>query len=419
MFADTITQEDAFRGITSKILLEHFVKTRDADVTDESVGHFFARRLGKNMVDRVLSGVVHGIYAGDVYRLSMKSLFPGIFRLEKESGSLAAGFLQSFSEGPKIPLREANFAEIMRQPYPFNKDFKRNFRKASVFTFRHGVQQLVDRLVEHLRARHNVTFVTNTPVKSIDMDEGRVKIWIDGSEPVSHSHVISTLSPAHLRQALDKPGVGNYGLHGIGYAPTVMTVNFYFRTPNLHPPGFGYLIPLATPIEQNPERALGVVFDTSYSASSPNDEDILGPMQDTVSKRGTKLTVMLGGHYWDGWSAYPTEEEGLQMAKSLLKRHLNITEEPAASSVNLAKDCIPQYTVGYEDKLKNVHAELLDRFSGRLRVAGNWIRGVGVNDCLRSAWEVVKELRDERKTGLEAAIEDKQWVTVQPVQNRK
>lgn len=420
VFADTFTHEDAFRGILSKVLLEHFVKTRDADVTDESVGHFFRRRLGKKMVDQVLSAVIHGIYAGNVYRLSMKALFPGLFRLEKDCGSLTAGFLQSFSEGPKLPLREANFSEVMKQPYPFDKDFKRNFRKASVFTFRHGLQQLVDRLVERLRQKHNVTFVTNTPVKSIDLEDGQLKLWISGvKEPVSHTHAISTLSPVHLRTILDKRGVGNYGLHSIGYAPTVMTVNFYFRTPDLHPPGFGYLIPLATSIDQNPERALGVVFDTSYSASSPDDPDIIGPMQDTVSKRGTKLTVMLGGHYWDGWSAYPTEEEGLQMAKSVLRRHLNIKEEPAASAVNLAKDCIPQYTVGYEDKLKNVHSELLDRFSGRLRVAGNWIRGVGVNDCLRSAWEVARELRDERKTGLEAAVEDKQWVTVQPVRNRK
>lgn len=419
MMADTFTHEDAFRGLLSKILFEHFVKTRDSDVTDESIGHFFKRRLGKNMVDRVMSAVFHGIYAGDIYKLSMKSLFPSLFRLEGEAGSLTAGFLSSLTEGAKLPLREANFAELMRQPYPFDKNFKKNFRKASVFTFRHGLQQLVDRLEESLRGRHNVTFMTNSPIKSIDNGQGHVKVWVDGiSEPISHTHAISTLSPPHLRQALDKVGVGNYGLHSIGRAPTVMTVNLYFRTPDLHPPGFGYLIPLATSIEQNPERALGVVFDSSYSASSPDDEQIIGPMQDTVSKRGTKLTVMLGGHYWDGWSAYPSQEEGLQMALSLLKRHLQITEQPAASSVTLAKDCIPQYTVGYEDKLKNIHSELLDRFSGRLRVAGNWIRGVGVNDCLRSAWEVVRELRDDRKTGLEAAVEDKQWVTVQPVRSR-
>lgn len=420
MFADTFTHEDAFRGIISKILLEHFVKTRDSDVTDESVGHFFERRLGKKMVHNVLSAVVHGIYAGDVYRLSMKSLFPGLFRLEEEAGSLTAGFLKSFSEGPKLPLREANFSEIMRQPYPLDKEFKRNFRKASVFTFRNGLQQLVDKLISSLRERHNVTLLPNTAVTSVDYEDGRIKAWIPGTaEPVSHSHIISTLSPAHLRKVLDKRGVGNFGLHGIGYAPTVMTVNLYFRTPNLHPPGFGYLIPLATSLDQNPERALGVVFDTSYSASSPNDADIIGPLQDTVSNRGTKLTVMLGGHYWDGWSGYPSEEEGLQMAISVLRRHLGITEQPAASAVNLAKDCIPQYTVGYEDKLKNVHDELLDRFSGRLRVAGNWIRGVGVNDSLRSAWEVVRELRDERKTGLEVAVEDKKWVTVEPVPTRR
>ncbi|KAL1310832.1 hypothetical protein AAFC00_001068 [Neodothiora populina] len=420
VIGDSFVHEDAFRGLMSKILFEHFVRTRDSDVVDESVGHFFKRRLGKNMVDRVLSAVMHGIYAGDVYKLSMKALFSNLFRLEGESGSLTLGFLQSFGDGPKIPMREANFLELMQKPFPFDKQFKKNLMKSSVFTFRNGLQQLVDALKEDLRGRHNVTFLTNTPIKSIDNEGDAVKLWVDGTgEPATHTHVISSLSPKHLRQVLDKPGVGNYGLHSIGYAPTVMTVNLYFRTPNLHPPGFGYLIPLATSIEQNPERALGVVFDDGYSAATEDDGHIVGPMQDTVSNRGTKVTVMLGGHYWDAWNAYPSEEEGVEMALSVVQRHLGITEPPAATGVSLAKDCIPQYTVGYEDKLKNVHAELLDRFSGRLRVAGNWFRGVGVNDCLRSAWEVVRELRDERKTGLEVAVEDKNWVTVQPVQMKK
>ena len=166
-------------------------------------------------------------------------------------------------------------------------------------------------------------------------------------------------------------------------------------------------------MEQNPERALGVVFDTSYSPEpDATSEDHQGPAQDTVSSRGTKLTVMLGGHYWSGWPVFPSEDEGLQMAVSVLERHLNITEKPAAHMVNMQADCIPQYNVGHEKRIRSAHDKLLQDYKGRLRVAGNWVNGVGVNDCLRSAWDVVQELRDENKTGLEVVVEDKNYTRV-------
>jgi oxygen-dependent protoporphyrinogen oxidase len=185
---------------------------------------------------------------------------------------------------------------------------------------------------------------------------------------------------------------------------TVQTVNLYYSTPNLHPyQGFGYLIPQSVPFEQNPERALGVIFD-SYTAKG----------QDTV--HGTKLTIMLGGHWWDSWTSYPTPEEGLEMAKSVVERHLGITEEPAAHFVNLSKDCIPQYTVGYEDRLKDFKDEISQEFKGRLRVVGNQFNGVGVNDVVTGAWNVARGLRGTgwqgRSVGLDKVGDGSVWKRV-------
>lgn len=185
---------------------------------------------------------------------------------------------------------------------------------------------------------------------------------------------------------------------------TVMTINLYYPNPNLLPvEGFGYLIPRSIPFEQNPERGLGVIFDSSA---------IKG--QDTVS--GTKLTVMMGGHWWDGWQSYPTEEEGLEMAKSMLARHLNITDEPTAHFVNLAKDCIPQYTLGYQDRLAQFADKKSDEFKGRLRFVGSQFNGVGVNDCILGAWQVASEMKDGnwhgRGCGLDKVALGDQWVPV-------
>lgn len=207
------------------------------------------------------------------------------------------------------------------------------------------------------------------------------------------THVISTISGNALSQ-IAKPTAS---LHVLSQTPsvTVMVVNLYFANPSVLPArGFGYLLPRSLPFEQNPECALGVVFDSDATIG-----------QDEIP--GTKVTVMLGGHWWDEWADYPDEEQGASMAKAILKRHLGVSEEPQAVRVALQRDCIPQYTVGHHSRMAQAN-EALKIFQGRLRVAGNSYNGVGLNDCVRSAREVVMGLVDvsDVKTGLESFTEE-------------
>ena len=426
----TLLFEPAFNSLALRLPIEPWLHHRDYYLEDQSIGDFLARRFGPQVVDRVVSAVFHGIYAGDVYQLSANSLLSTQWRDELEQGSILEGVVKSMFEGPEFSARELAFLKTMKDLPPLPKDTSVRYARASVFTYRYGLQQLVEKLKEQLAANPNVQFLTNTQVTKLHKEEdGRLQVSSgrtaqssekDITTTAQHSHVISALSPAHLANLVPNASLA-YTLRSIP-AVTVMTVNLYFRTPYMHPPGFGYLIPLATPLEQNPERALGVVFDTSYSSdfgSETDTQDMYGPHQDTVSSRGTKLTVMLGGHYWSDWSGFPTEDEGLDMAKSLLRRHLGITEEPAAFAVNLQKDCIPQYTVGHEKRVRSTHQKLLDDYSGKLRIASNWARGVGVNDCLRSAWDIAQELDVEDKTGLEAVVEDSKFERVKAVRRKK
>ena len=183
---------------------------------------------------------------------------------------------------------------------------------------------------------------------------------------------------------------------------TVMVVNLYFRTPNILPiSGFGYLVPRSVPFAENPERALGVVFDSDAT-----------PGQDSAP--GTKLTIMLGGHWWNGWTGYPTSEEGIAMARAVLQRHLGVKEEPLFAQATLQKDCIPQYTVGHEERMIQLDQALRRRWDGNLLVAGNSYAGVGVNDCVRGALDVVLGLTEGRwKTGLERFTDEKTREKVQ------
>lgn len=442
----SVWTEPVFQGTTWAAITEIMKDTRGPNVQDESVGAFFSRRFTRNMVDRILSAVVHGIYAGDVWQLSAKSLFPVPWRDEVQAGSVFGGFIKNRAEGLEVTKNEAEYLQEMKK-FEWDALLKATLKDTVAFTFKDGLGMITDKLASYLMGSGNVEFKTSTPIESIAPAENKQSVLLTtkgSKETHEYAKVVSALSPGPLNQLLKNE---SGSLIPTMPSVTVMTVNLYYCTPDLNPPGFGYVIPQATSFENNPERALGVVFDTAYSPS-PKDVDMDNwhvdsadalkdareqgrlvnvndfawynlpdkpNIQDDVKERGTKLTVMLGGHYWDGWPAYPDEQEGLALAKTLLERHLGIKEEPEAWQVNLQHDCIPQYTLGHEQRLKTAHTNLWREYRGRLRVAGSWMMGVGVNDCLRSAWEVARSLRDGKDgTGLEH-VGTSEYVRLKPI----
>lgn len=100
------------------------------------------------------------------------------------------------------------------------------------------------------------------------------------------------------------------------------------------------------------------------------------------------------------------------MAQAVLKRHLGIEDTPAVVRVSLQENCIPQYTVGHEKRMRKAHEEIKDVFKGKLAVAGNAFTGVGMNDCVRAARDVVVKIKEgEAVTGLEEFVtpESARW----------
>lgn len=184
---------------------------------------------------------------------------------------------------------------------------------------------------------------------------------------------------------------------------TVMVVNlFYTNSSLLNVRGFGYLLPQSLPLDQNPELALGVIFD---SYATPGQDDV----------QGTKITVMLGGHWWDGRDDHPDEMQGARMAKAVLKRHLAIGEDPRVVKVTLQKDCIPQYHVGHHQRMIDISNDLKRNFKGRLRVVGSSYTGVGVNDCIRAAKNLVRNFHNGTgQTGLERFGAKEEWTWMMP-----
>lgn len=223
------------------------------------------------------------------------------------------------------------------------------------------------------------------------------------TDNILYDQIILTTGSGALLSDLALPRIHQFT---VPPSVTVGVVNLYFSNPNLLPvSGFGYLIPQSIPFDQNPELALGVVFDSDA-------------VQGQDSVLGTKLTVMLGGHWWNSFGSLPSEEQCLDMARTLLKRHLKIQDEPTATNVVVQKHCIPQYPVGYrKNVLVPIHEALLKEYQGRLKVCGSRFHGVGVSDCIRAAADIVESALGPEwrgKTGLERFAKAQEWATLEP-----
>ncbi|KFY92030.1 hypothetical protein V500_04351 [Pseudogymnoascus sp. VKM F-4518 (FW-2643)] len=387
----TFLTHPLFEGVPAALWAESNVPKRPDSLVDESIGGFLKRRFGRGakFVDNVVSAVLHGIYAGDVNQLSMRSLMPRIWEAEGKFGSLSMS-LGKNKYGPRektLSLDESG-EELLGQ------ELGRKAQEASIYTYRNGMQTLPDALAGVIKGARNADIRMATSVSGISRsaDGKSILVKTSNNQPAqSYSHVISTLPAHRLSHLVNIPA-----LSLIPYT-TVMVVNLYYTNPNLVPkPGFGYLIPQSVPFSQNPEFALGVVFD-SYATP------------DIVGAPGTKLTVMIGGHYWDGRSAaeLPTPEEGQQMAERVLARHLKITDKPDQVQAILHKNCIPQYTVGHHQRLQSVDEAIKRQFGGRFSVGGAWVDGVGVNDCVMSGVFQAGTL-GKGYTGLELALDTKE-----------
>jgi protoporphyrinogen/coproporphyrinogen III oxidase len=147
---------------------------------------------------------------------------------------------------------------------------------------------------------------------------------------------------------------------------------------------------------------LGVVFD---STSLEGVEDSI----DAGVANITKLTVMIGGPYWDTYrssssstTTLPTSEDLSAIAFSHLQSVFPGIPQPLFTRSSIHKNCIPTYLVGHGTRLRELHeAVISSEWNGYLTQTGSGYGGVGVNDCIGMGWGVADGLQAGWVSGLE------------------
>ncbi|KAF9961831.1 hypothetical protein BGZ72_001380 [Mortierella alpina] len=378
---------------------------------DESIQDFVTRRFGKGFSDDLISAMVHGIYAGDVSKLSVRSTFGMLYHLEKDYGSVAVGLLMG--GGAVDTPWDLTLKERIIKSMPDLKDF---IDKTSIYSFTDGLEELSKALEKDLVASGRVDFRKESLVERLDFNLANRDISIKGQDPVHAQSVISTVPPLQLQPLL--PTSYPELTHNPSVTVAVVNLVYAAEQARLTSPGFGYLIPRSEKSAVNHQGLLGVVFD---SCAIPAQDQ--GPSQDQT----LKLTAMIGGHMFedvvahqeDSTTGSSTEQTSSRRdlesffkktAIDSVKKHLQIDADPEMVKVHINRECIPQYLVGHLQRMQSLDQALRRDYDGLLAVTGAGYLGVSVNDCIKNAREVAEDVvsKLEEVDDGEAALVGKQ-----------
>lgn len=142
---------------------------------DESVAQFLTRLLKDDrIVKNVVSGMMHGIYGGDVNKLSAKhTMFDRVWY--KFKYPLPPGRTEPYIHEKEWFL----LADMMNGPNRLKIiELAESAVDWKLLAFEDGLVSLIDGLVADLKARSNVTFKYSEPVTSLQHKEGKILVRV-------------------------------------------------------------------------------------------------------------------------------------------------------------------------------------------------------------------------------------------------
>jgi oxygen-dependent protoporphyrinogen oxidase len=341
-----------------RLLAEPFVKgpvANGKEESEESIDSFIRRRLGNEVMEKLVAPFLSGVYAGDPTRLSVLACFPRLAEFEADAGSILRGGLKVMRAGNQ------------KQEQP-----KRSLRPYRLCSFRDGLNTLPQRLREELGEQ----LLTEARVTGIRQSSTGFELAVEHrneSRQFNGNRLIVT-APAYAAAKLLElvaPEVAGK-LAEIPYA-SVASVPLAYRVEQVSQPlnGFGFLAPRGEGL-----RTLGSIWNSSlFTERAPE---------------GWVLTTNFIGGATDPEAANLSDEELARIVHDDLSRVLGIEGEPRRLPIQRYERAIPQYVLGHAARVAKLEAALKN-LSG-LHLAGNYLHGVAIGDCIRQAEELALEI---------------------------
>ena len=307
---------------------------------DISVGEFFRKRLGNEMLENLIEPLMGGIYGTDIDQLSLMSTFPN-FKHKRERTR-------------------------KRQLYP-------GAPKGQFKQFRHGLSSFIEALAKNVEQK-GVHIKYNTPVEDIHIHNDNYEIVTHNSRETFDGLLVTTPHQTFMKWFNHDSAFKYFNTMD---STTVATVVFAFDEKNI----------------ENTYNGTGfVIARTSHT-------DITACTWTTkkwpfTTPKGKVLLRAYVGKPGDTVVDDHTDEEIVNIARRDLSKMMTFKGDPDFTIVNRLPKSMPQYHIGHMTQIRNIQNHVKRQYNG-LRITGAPFEAVGLPDCIQQGKNAVEELIDE------------------------
>jgi oxygen-dependent protoporphyrinogen oxidase len=321
------------------------------------------------MLENVADPLLAGVYGGDSGALSVRSVLPRFWEMEREHGSLTRATLRAMRQRRKATAN----TNATVQPDSAGTGAAPRSALPLFMTLREGLEQLTAKLVQHLDKTRfrlgarvaGIELAPGGPGGTMDSCSRRYQIFCDGGVAFDAEAIILAM-PAHECSRLLSPLHPTLGalLGEIPYSSS-MTVSLGFGegTREHLPQGFGYLVP-----RKENRRMLACTFvHRKFNHRAPEGKAL--------------LRCFLGGSRDPEVLKLP-DEEVVAVVRQELKQILNFSFVPLFCRIHRWPASMAQYPVGHAEHVRRIQSQL-EELPG-IYLAGNAYSGIGISDCIRT-----------------------------------
>lgn len=332
-----------------------FVLPRTHIDGDQSLGQFFRRRLGGEIVENLIEPLLSGVYAGDIDHMSLQSTYPQFSEVEKNHRSLILGMKKT------APKKVA----------PTNGSSTK--KEGAFHTFRNGLVTLVDAIEQKLDPG---TVLKGVRVESIERIGEKNLLGLNNGQKIEADAVIMTTGHA-MASNLFAPHDLLQDLGGIP-STSVATVALAFPEESIvqDKEGTGFL----------------VARSGDYSITACTWTHRKWP---TSTPEGKVLIRAFVGRVGDEAIVDLPDTEIEKIVLNDLSSIIDIKGKPDFTVITRWKEDRPQYRVGHKKRIESARNELAVEFP-QVKLAGASYAGVGLPDCVdqgkAAVAEVIKDL---------------------------
>ncbi len=340
-------------GSRARLMAGMVMSKRSGD-TEQTIEQAASRRFGPEVADTMVSAVISGIFAGDIRKLSANACFPSVSGIDASARSLIGYGLAS----------------------AFRKKSKRPRRWRGLVSIDGGLGALTAALGKSLgpdlRSGASVRQVRETP-NGYEID------FQSADKPTETLQCRYLIMAAPAAEAGRLLGSDIADITTTIESASLVVLNLGYRRSDVGHPldGFGFLVPQNEP----GFPLMGVLWaDSIFPHHAPSDHRL--------------IRVFIGGAR-DPGAIDRTDDQLLKTATTALRGLLDISGDPVLVDFCPYRAAIPQYHLGHQAKIEQLRRIVAQ--SPRLRVIGNYLEGVSLNDCVRLATNTANDLVEQIK----------------------